>query len=118
MTVCNTNILLLAVFAIPGILMSNDNSNMVAGQACQGDLQGLITQCAMFVQKNVPKSNPSPGCCSVIQTVDIPCACKHITKEVEQMVDMEKVVFVAKYCGRALPQGPSVEVTQFPHEAG
>ncbi|KAG6630327.1 hypothetical protein I3843_13G008700 [Carya illinoinensis] len=106
MTVFNTNILLLAVFAILGILMSNDNSNMVAGQAaCQGDLQGLITQCAMFVQKNLPKSNPSPGCCSVIQTVDIPCACKHITKEVEQVVDMEKVVFVAKYCGRALPAG-------------
>ena len=51
----NTNILLLAFFAITGILFSGKNNNMVAGQTCQlGDLQVLITQCAVYVQKNVP----------------------------------------------------------------
>ena len=102
----NTNILLLAFFAITGILFSGKNNNMVAGQTCQlGDLQVLITQCAVYVQKNVPKMQPSPACCSVVQKVDIPCACQKITKEIEQMFDMEKVVFVAKSCGRPLAPG-------------
>jgi len=104
MTVLKSNILLLAIFAVAGILFSGDK-NMAVGQACQGDMQGLITQCALFVQKNVPKMNPSPGCCGVIKSVDIPCVCQHITKDIEQMIDMEKVVFVAQYCGRPLAQG-------------
>jgi hypothetical protein len=102
----NTNILLLAFFAITGILFSSNNNNMVAGQTCQlGDLQGLITQCAVYVKKNVPKMQPSPECCSVVQKVDISCACQKITKEIEQMVDMEKVVFVARSCGKPLAPG-------------
>jgi len=104
MTVLKSNILLLAIFAVAGILFSGDK-NMAVGQPCQGDMQGLITQCALFVQKNVPKMNPSPGCCGVIKSVDIPCVCQHITKDIEQMIDMEKVVFVAQYCGRPLAQG-------------
>lgn len=68
-------------------------------------MQGLMTQCAMFVQKNLPKTIPSPGCCEVIKSVDIPCVCQHITKDIERMIDMEKVVFVAQSCDRPLAHG-------------
>lgn len=104
MTMFTTNLLVLATFAVAGILFSGDH-NMVAAQDCKGDFQGLVTQCAMFVQKNVPKQDPSPACCNVIRSVDIPCACSHITEEIEKVIDMEKVVFVAKSCGRPLPTG-------------
>ena len=63
----NTNILLLGFFAITGILVSGNNNNMVVGDDCQGDMQGLVAQCAMYVQKSLPKMNPSQQCCSVIQ---------------------------------------------------
>jgi hypothetical protein len=99
-----SNTLLLAVFAVAGILFSGDK-NMVVGQACQGDMPGLITQCATFVQKNLPKKIPSSGCCEVIRSVDIPCVCQHITKDIERMIDMEKVVFVAQSCNRPLAHG-------------
>ncbi|KAF5445940.1 hypothetical protein F2P56_031611 [Juglans regia] len=105
MTVLNTNSLLLAVFAILGILMSNNNGNMVAVQACIGDLQALRTYCANFLEKNMAKSNPSPMCCSVFMTLNVICTCNHITKEVEQVIDMEKFFYAAKYCGMPLLAG-------------
>ena len=101
----NTNILLLAFFAITGILFSGNNNNMVVGDDCQGDMQGLVAQCAMYVQKGMPKMNPSQQCCSVIQKVDMPCVCQHMTSGVEKMIDMDKVIFVAQYCGRAVAPG-------------
>ncbi|KAL4600803.1 hypothetical protein ACB092_11G225900 [Castanea dentata] len=101
----NTNILLLAFFAITGILFSSNNNNMVVGDDCQGDMQGLVAQCAMYVQKSMPKMNPSQQCCSVIQRADMPCVCQHMTKDVVKMVDMKKVIFVVQYCGRPVAPG-------------
>ena len=101
----NTNILLLVFLAITGILFSGNNNNMVVGDDCQGDMQGLVAQCAMYVQKGMPKMNPSQQCCSVIQKADMPCVCQHVTKDVEKIIDMEKVIFVARYCGRPVAPG-------------
>ena len=72
---------------------------------CQGDMQGLITRCAVYVQKGTPVADPSPTCCSAVKTVDIPCVCQKITKEVETVVDMDKVFRLASYCGRPLAHG-------------
>ncbi|GAV76172.1 LTP_2 domain-containing protein [Cephalotus follicularis] len=105
MAVFNIHVMVLAFFAITGILISDDN-NMVYGQEqCQGDLQGLISQCATYVQKSGVSTNPSQACCNVIKAVDIPCVCKYITKDIEQIVDMAKVVHVAEFCGTPLPHG-------------
>ncbi|KAM4082270.1 hypothetical protein ACJW30_11G159200 [Castanea mollissima] len=101
----NTNILLLAFFAITGILFSSNKNNMVVGDDCQGDMQGLVAQCAMYVQKSMPKMNPSQQCCSVIQRADMPCVCQHMTKDVVKMVDMKKVIFVVQYYGRPVAPG-------------
>ncbi|KAH8522824.1 hypothetical protein H0E87_003461 [Populus deltoides] len=104
MAITNINsMMLLAVFAMTGILISSD---LVArGQGCQGDLQGLITQCARFVQRAGPQKDPSQECCSAIKSVDIPCVCKYITGEIEAVVDMGKVVHVAASCGKPLDHG-------------
>ncbi|KAF3438781.1 hypothetical protein FNV43_RR21546 [Rhamnella rubrinervis] len=56
------------------ILMFGGESMMVTGQmGCRGDMQGLITQCAV--------------------------------KEIEQIVDMDKVFHLASSCGRPLAHG-------------
>jgi hypothetical protein len=104
MAILNINFMMvLAVFAMTGILISSDH--VARGQGCQGDLQGLITQCARFVQRAGPQKDPSQECCSVIKSVDIPCVCKYITGEIEAVVDMGKVVHVAASCGKPLDHG-------------
>ncbi|KAK4407607.1 hypothetical protein Sango_0341700 [Sesamum angolense] len=72
---------------------------------CQGDLQGLIEQCARYVQKSGPQETPSQECCNVVKTVDVPCVCKMIPPQVERIVSMEKAVFVLASCGKPLPHG-------------
>ncbi|KAF8398308.1 hypothetical protein HHK36_017235 [Tetracentron sinense] len=102
MAVFNIRCLALAVLVIAGIVISG---GQVSAQSCQGDIQGLISQCAQYVGKSGPKTPPSQGCCTVVQKADVPCVCKSITKEVEQIISMEKVVYVAQYCGKTIPHG-------------
>ncbi|EEF49614.1 lipid binding protein, putative [Ricinus communis] len=90
--------------AIAGIIMIG-NDKVALDQGCQGDLQGLITECAKYVQKLGPERDPSQGCCNVIKSVDIPCAFKYISDEIEDVIDMGKVVHVAEFCDKALPHG-------------
>ncbi|GLT31551.1 hypothetical protein SLA2020_062800 [Shorea laevis] len=94
---------LAAFLIIAAITVSHDG--LVSGQGCQADLQSLVAQCAMYVQRAGPKLNPSTSCCSVIVHADIPCVCKYITSDIERVIDMEKVTYVAGYCGKALAPG-------------
>ncbi|KAI3994013.1 hypothetical protein MKX01_003026 [Papaver californicum] len=55
--------------------------------------------------KTGPKIPPSQGCCGVIQKADIPCVCQHITPEIEQVISVEKVIYVAQFCHKDLPRG-------------
>ncbi|KAK9741965.1 hypothetical protein RND81_03G140100 [Saponaria officinalis] len=77
---------------------------VVNGQ-CGGDLQGLLTQCATFVQKPGPISDPSQGCCNVIKTIDVDCVCKHIPKQAEEMISMPKAMHCLEFCGKPLAHG-------------
>ncbi|KAF2301102.1 hypothetical protein GH714_020079 [Hevea brasiliensis] len=83
--ILNINFMGFAILAMAGILISN-GSNVGLGQPCEGDLQGLITQCAMYVQKGGPRMDPSQGCCNVIKYVDIPCVCKYISKDMRTLL--------------------------------
>ncbi|KAF3437447.1 hypothetical protein FNV43_RR20200 [Rhamnella rubrinervis] len=88
------------------MLMFGCENMMVTGQmACRGDMQGLITQCAVYVQKGTPMVDPSEPCCRAVRSVDIPCVCKRLNKEIEQIVDMDKVFHLASSCGRPLGHG-------------
>ncbi|MCL7050165.1 hypothetical protein MKW94_003950 [Papaver nudicaule] len=79
------------------------STNGVAADGC--DLQGLITQCAQYVLKTGPQMPPSQGCCDVIQKADIACVCQHITPEIQTIVSIEKVFYVAQFCHKDLPRG-------------
>ncbi|KAL4567249.1 hypothetical protein LXL04_022826 [Taraxacum kok-saghyz] len=83
------------------VIVFNDS---VSAQ-CQGDVQGLMQQCARYVQKSGPMIQPSPGCCGVVKNVDLPCVCGHITTEVEGVISMEKAAFIAQACGKPLAHG-------------
>ncbi|CAN0901829.1 hypothetical protein LINGRAHAP2_LOCUS21632 [Linum grandiflorum] len=72
---------------------------------CNADLSSLMSQCWKYVQKSGSKSAPSPGCCTAIKPVDLACACPYISKSVEGYVSMDKVVYVARSCGKNLVAG-------------
>ncbi|KAL2536890.1 Bifunctional inhibitor/lipid-transfer protein/seed storage 2S albumin superfamily protein [Forsythia ovata] len=80
-------------------------SNRIVFAQCQGNFQGLVQECSKYVQKGGPKQKPSQGCCNVVKAVDLPCVCQHITKDVEQIISMEKASYVAAVCGKPLPRG-------------
>nr|DAD29509.1 TPA_asm: hypothetical protein HUJ06_030977 [Nelumbo nucifera] len=91
-----------AALILAGFLVSK---HQVSAQDCQSDLHNLVIQCKQFVLKSGPKLPPSQGCCAVVKKADIPCVCKYITKEVEQFISVDKVVYVAQSCGKELPHG-------------
>ncbi|TKY49650.1 lipid-transfer protein DIR [Spatholobus suberectus] len=99
----NTNLVILAIIGI--LVLSGANKNVVVGQ-CQGNMQGFITQCAMYVQKSGPKVNPSPECCHEIKNVtDASCLCQNLTKATLQFVDIQKMIYVAQFYGKPIPSG-------------
>jgi len=73
---------------------------------CNQDLNDLITNCQDYVRfPDDPKIPPSAACCGVIQGANIPCLCSKVTPTVETLISMDKVVYVASYCGRPLKPG-------------
>ncbi|KAL0679931.1 hypothetical protein Bca4012_007912 [Brassica carinata] len=84
----------------------NCQGELVPGKGtCQGDIQGLMRECAVYVQRPGPKVNPSAACCKVVKRSDIHCACGRITASVQKMIDMDKVVHVTAFCGKPLAHG-------------
>ncbi|KAF9594918.1 hypothetical protein IFM89_035482 [Coptis chinensis] len=79
---------------IVGLTITFSN-NQVLAQQCESDIQGLARECAQFVQRSGKLTRPSPGCCNILKNVDIPCACKHVTRDVEQIISMEKVIYMS-----------------------
>lgn len=80
------------------------NNFMAYGQ-CEGDISGVISQCAKYVRKDGPKTPPSSQCCATAKKANIPCLCKYVNKDVEQYVSVEKAVYVAQYCGVTFQHG-------------
>ena len=105
MEILNLPFRVLAAFAVIGMLFSGE-VHVVLAQVCQGDIGSLITQCEAYVMKGslLPPTG-SQGCCAAIKTIDIPCACQHVTKAIEGLVDMDRVVKVVRSCGISVPQG-------------
>jgi len=73
---------------------------------CEQNLSSLVSECKQYVMFPAnPKMPPSDGCCGVVQKVNIPCLCSKVTKEIEKVVCMEKVVYVADKCKRPFTHG-------------
>ncbi|PIA48266.1 hypothetical protein AQUCO_01400686v1 [Aquilegia coerulea] len=102
MTFSNKSCLVLATIFMVGILIS---SQQVSSQECGGALQGLMNNCAPFVGKMGPQTDPSQACCDAVKAADVPCVCQHLPPGIELIVSLEKVVYVAKFCGKTLPGG-------------
>ncbi|CAO2200564.1 unnamed protein product [Urochloa humidicola] len=78
---------------------------IVAG-GCDGDREDMIRECKKYEMFPAePKIKPSLACCAVWKKADIPCLCKRVTKEVEKEWCMEKVAYVANFCGKAFKPG-------------
>jgi hypothetical protein len=100
----------LAILTVAGILLTISSSGsgeevMIMGKSCEGDVLGLVSQCEKYVRKSGPKIKPSWGCCAVMKNADVPCVCSLVNKEIEQVIDMEKVVYVARCCGKTISPG-------------
>ena len=97
-----------AVFMIMVVVMAGEASGrwrVMGDDDCGGILPNLISQCQQYVKIPGPTMDPSSECCDAVRKADVPCICAHITPEVEKMINMQKVTYVAQKCGRALPPG-------------
>ncbi|CAI8603495.1 unnamed protein product [Vicia faba] len=65
---------------------------------CGGNLIGIKTQCSSFIQKEGKTIPPSESCCAALKGANISCYCKYVTPVVENMVSIEKALYVAKTC--------------------
>ena len=98
--------MLVAIFTVAAVFQF---SGQVSGaQHCGMNtniLGQLVSQCEKYVLKSGPKIRPSPGCCAVVKKVDVPCVRKFVTKQIEEIVSIEKMVYVARSCGIKISAG-------------
>lgn len=92
-----------AILMFAGILISGNEQ--VMGKSCEDDVLGLVSQCEKYVRRSGPQVKPSWGCCEVVKTVDVPCVCNLVNKDIEKVIDMAKVVYVARSCGKTVAPG-------------
>lgn len=102
MAVGNVRCLVLVVLMIAGTLIFGD---IQVSAQCGGSIPNLVAQCSSFVGVKGPKIPPSTGCCWAVKSADIPCVCSLVTPDIEKLISMEKVVFVARTCGINVPPG-------------
>ncbi|KAG6760987.1 hypothetical protein POTOM_034175 [Populus tomentosa] len=72
---------------------------------CGGSFFDIEARCSQFVHKTGPETPPSLGSCQVIKTLNVNCVCLFVTPQVEAMISMEKVVYVARTCGVTVRAG-------------
>ncbi|KAJ4961889.1 hypothetical protein NE237_021799 [Protea cynaroides] len=95
--------LYLTTLMIVGILVSGNK--ITIQDECQGDVKGVLTQCATFIDKAGPVTDPSTSCCDAVKTTDIPCVCSQLPSVIAGVISSVKVTHVAQFCGNPLPPG-------------
>ncbi|KAL8160995.1 hypothetical protein V2J09_012484 [Rumex salicifolius] len=105
----NTNrlVLLIAVLVVAVGLIGYGPSPAQARTCQRPDFGELMEKCGKYVQKTKPSSGgkPSDECCKVLRGMDIPCACKYVTKSMESFVSPAKAIGVARQCGVTVNSG-------------
>ncbi|XP_010447223.1 PREDICTED: uncharacterized protein LOC104729900 [Camelina sativa] len=93
------------ILAVAFFMIGSDNVH-VAAQVCGANLSGLMNECQRYVSSAGPNSPPpSRSCCALIRPIDVPCACRYVSRDVTNYIDMDKVVYVARSCGKKIPSG-------------
>ena len=94
------------VVAIAFFMIGSDNVNVATAQFCGANVSGLMNECQRYVSNAGPNSPPpSRSCCALIRPIDVPCACRYVSRDVTNYIDMDKVVYVARSCGKKIPSG-------------
>ncbi|KAL5764649.1 hypothetical protein ACOSQ2_017243 [Xanthoceras sorbifolium] len=97
--------------AIIGILILGGSGQITAARQpdeneCRnGEGLGVLFGCLKFIKKEGPKVEPSSDCCKGVKEIGMTCTCSIITKEIEDIISMEKLLFVAHSCGNSLQPG-------------
>ncbi|KAI3919681.1 hypothetical protein MKX01_022485 [Papaver californicum] len=94
------NIFSLSLFLVV-LLVGVLNTNAQPG--CEDETKALVDLCGKFVLKEGPRIRPSLRCCRLVREVDVNCICMSATKEVEKLISLDKVYYVAATCHRQLP---------------
>ncbi|XP_010521543.1 PREDICTED: uncharacterized protein LOC104800444 [Tarenaya hassleriana] len=76
-----------------------------ASAQCGLSLPDLVAKCEQFVMGGGPKVPPSAECCGAVKGANVPCVCSLVTPSLEKLVNVEKVVYVARTCGLTVPAG-------------
>lgn len=78
-------------------------SPQIQAKRCDGEGIEVLMSCLDSISKEMPHPpTPIKGCCTVVQTIGMNCVCEVITKELEALIDMQKLVNLAATCGRPL----------------
>jgi hypothetical protein len=98
---------ILLTLAMVAVAVANASATAIGTKdACVGDIFALIPKCILYViGPPGTKTKPSQACCDTWRKVDIPCLCSKVDADVESIIDMEEVVYVADYCKRPLTPG-------------
>ena len=96
--------LALTMFSIIQILLLWDANIQVYAFDCQ-TIDGARVLIGCVQPKGRPIVKPTDLCCKALKYVGISCVCKAILKEIEQLYNMQDLVYVANYCGQPLKPG-------------
>lgn len=100
MTVHNLKSVIILVIVI--MQFSNYQAN---AEVCNGDLTKMTQFCAKFVLISGPQIDPSPECCNVYKSADMACCCANIPAASWNEYSLQKVAYVAKFCGNPIAPG-------------
>ncbi|XP_040991124.1 uncharacterized protein LOC121238350 [Juglans microcarpa x Juglans regia] len=95
----------MAILVMVATTLMRGNHIQVSAQSCGASIPILVAECSDFVGKNGPEVPPSQDCCVALRGVDFPCMCKRYAQQIENLVSMEKLVFVVQTCGLTVPHG-------------
>ncbi|CAL4916100.1 unnamed protein product [Urochloa decumbens] len=74
------------------------------GAACHNDIVALRTTCYEYVQEGGRALPPSSNCCATLMGLtNVPCVCEYLGSDLD--VDLDKVFYVGRHCGVAIPRG-------------
>ena len=104
MAIANMKSLALAMLMVVASILLISGNHKVSAK-CQGSIPNLISKCSTFVQKAGPENPPSADCCAVVMGLDIPCVCNLVTQAIENMISMDKAVYVGRTCGLSIQSG-------------
>ncbi|XP_010451201.1 PREDICTED: uncharacterized protein LOC104733313 [Camelina sativa] len=88
------------------VVMMLLSSSQIQGKRCDDSGIEVLIACPYSIYKEFPTPpRPSQGCCNLLHIIGMKCVCEVINKEIEAIIDMQKLVNFAAACGLPLAPG-------------